>query len=98
MKEYSTPKPMKQISALFEKYKNHFKPPQSSVEKAAAEVIKEVTGFSVAAEKIDFTVSTKTLSLRVPSILKTEILFKQQDILEALRERLGADSAPQKIF
>tara|TARA_B100000508_G_scaffold141049_1_gene145615 strand:- start:10198 stop:10494 length:297 start_codon:yes stop_codon:yes gene_type:complete len=98
MKEYSTPKAMKQIGALFDRYKNHFKPPQSSVEKTAQEVIKEITKFSIDLEKISFTVSTKTLALNVPSVLKNEIMFKQEIIIKALQDKLGKDSAPTKLF
>tara|TARA_B100000508_G_scaffold78473_1_gene61021 strand:- start:17717 stop:18013 length:297 start_codon:yes stop_codon:yes gene_type:complete len=98
MNEYQTPKAMKRIGNLFDRYKNHFKPPQASVEKEVREVIKEITGFSLELGKINYTVSTKTISLKVPSVLKTEIMFKQEEILSSLKDKLGKDSSPQKIF
>lgn len=98
MRDYQTPKPMKKIGYLFDRYKNHFKPPQASVEKEVCKVITEVTGFTVELDKITYTVSTKTISLNIPSVLKTEIRFKQDIILKTLQEKLGTDSAPVKIF
>jgi hypothetical protein len=89
MEGYSTPKKMKQISELFARYKDRIKAPQASVEKECVAVISEVTGLSVTVEQVTYTVSTKTLSLRVPSILKNELRLRQQDILCELKNRLG---------
>ncbi len=98
MQDYSAPKAMKQVGSLFERYKKRFVAPQASVEKMCAEVIKEVTGFSVSEENIKYTVSTKTIALSVPSILKSELKFHHQRILTTMKDRLGDRTTPQIIF
>lgn len=98
MEHYSSPKPMKKIGDLFERYKKHFKAPQASVEKECVIVIKDTTGFSIDLKQVEYTVSTKTLYLKLPSIVKSELKFHHKIILETLDERLGVDVAPKKIF
>ncbi|MCA9356956.1 hypothetical protein H6784_03780 [Candidatus Nomurabacteria bacterium] len=98
MENYSTPRPMKKIGDLFERYKKHFKAPQASVEKECVLVIKEITGFDVSFDQIEYTVSTRSLYLKVPSILKSELKFHHPSILKLLVERLGVDVAPKNIF
>ncbi|MCA9359906.1 hypothetical protein KC850_02610 [Candidatus Kaiserbacteria bacterium] len=98
MEKYSTPKKMKQVGDLFSKYKTLLKPPQSSVEKACSEAILKVTGHCIDKEKISYTVSTKTIHLMVPSVLKTELRFKNNEILKELEGVLGKDSVPKIIF
>jgi len=95
MKNYKPPAPMKHIGDLFERYKTRFKAPQGSVEKEGILVIKAVTNFDLKPEQVVYTVSTKTLSLQVPSILKTEIMFYKSEILAELKKNLGSDSSPQ---
>lgn len=98
MQEYSTPKAMKQVGDLFEKYKTRFKAPQASVEKECIAVIKEVSGFILTSDQVSYTVSTRTISVRVPSILKSELRFHQQVILQELENRLGKDGCPRIMF
>lgn len=98
MDDYSTPKKMKNIGDLFERYKKHFKAPQASVEKACSESIFKVTNFEVKKESIKYTVSTKTISLNLPSVLKSEIKFKHKEILSDLEETLGKEECPKIIF
>jgi hypothetical protein len=98
MEQYSNPKKMKRVGDLFAKYRDKIKPPQASVEKVCVAVIKDVTGFEVTLEQVTYTVSTRTVSLQVPSVLKSELRFYQQQILEQLRTQLGGDSAPLTIL
>lgn len=98
MQEYSTPKAMKRVGDLFEKYRVRLRPPQASVEKECIQVIKEVTGFDITAGQISYRVSTKTISLHVPSILKSELCFYHQAILRELANRLGKDNCPTLIL
>lgn len=95
---YSTPKAMKRLGDLFEKYRTHFKAPQASVEKECVAVVKEVTGFTLTQEQVSYTVSTRTISLQVPSLLKSELRFHYAAILSKLTERLGKDGAPKTIL
>jgi hypothetical protein len=98
MEEYSTPRAMKQLGDLFLKYKTHFKAPQASVEKECVAVIKEVSGFIITSDQVTYTVSTRTISLRVPSVFKSELRFHQQAILRELENRLGKDGCPKTLL
>ncbi len=98
MDGYSTPRAMKQVGDLFEKYKTRFKAPQASVERECLLVIKQVTGFDILPAQIKYTVSTRTISLQVPSILKSELRFHHAAILQELETRLGKGGCPKVIF
>lgn len=97
MKNYKPPAAMKQIGGLFEKYRLTIKAPQGSVENEAVVVIEKITGFLLKKEQVVYTVSTKTLSLQIPSILKSEIQFKREQILTELQKNLGKDNSPQVL-
>ena len=98
MEEYSTPRQMKQVGDLFEKYRKHFKAPQATVEKACVQAIKEVTGYEVSVENVSYTVATHTISLRVPSVLKSELRFATSKILKQLEQKLGESGSPKVIL
>ena len=97
MDDYKPPAAMKRLGDLFERYRTQIKAPQASVEKECVVVIQELTQFELQLSQIEYTVSTRTISLRVPSILRTEILFKKTAILDTLKARLGADNCPTYI-
>jgi len=97
MDNYKPPMPMKRLGDLFERYRTRFKAPQASVEKECIVIIEELTTFKLELNQLEYTVSTKTLSLRVPSILRNEILFQKTEILEKLKAHLGADNCPTYI-
>jgi hypothetical protein len=98
MDNYSTPKKMKTVGDLFEKYRKNLKPPQASIEKECVRVITEVTGLDITNFKLTYTVATRTVSLQMPSIIKTEIQFHQQEILSRLQNDLGENSCPKVII
>lgn len=89
---------MKRVGDLFEKYRKNLKAPQGSVETAAIEVVKEITNFTLTREQVSYTVSTRTLHLNAPSLLKSEIKFHHQKILDGLRKKLGEQSCPLIIL
>lgn len=89
MHEYSTPKQMKRIGDLFEKYRLCIKAPQATVEKACVRAIQDVTGLTVEQEQITYNVSTGTLHLTVASVLKSELKIHQTAIIQALEKELG---------
>lgn len=89
---------MKHIGDLFLKYQKTLIAPQASVEKVCIEVIQEVTNFSLEMSQVEYTVSTKTLHLHIPSILKQEIRLKQETILNALKMRLNKHNCPETIL
>ncbi len=98
MEEYSTPQSMKRVGDFFERYRARLKPPQASVEKECILVIKEVSGFEILPNQIVYTVSTKTISLQVPSIVKSELRFHHSVILSELEKRLGKNGCPKVVF
>lgn len=87
-----------QLGNLLLRYKKIFKPPQSSVVKEAIQVIFDVTGLSVAPHQLEYTVATKTLFIKAPSILKNEIKQHHSAIKETLTKRLGEGNAPTTIL
>lgn len=98
MREYFPPKPMKQIGDLFERYKKNLKAPQATVEKVCIEVIKKECGFDIDMKQLEYTVSTRTMYLRVPSLLSSELKLHRQQILNELKKRLGENGSPKVIL
>jgi len=98
MQPYTTPLKMKPIGDFFELYRARFKAPQATVEKAFAAAVFTVTGFQVPRECIRYTVASQALSLQIPSVLKTEIKFKKQEIFIELQKNLGSNTSPKQIF
>ncbi len=86
-----------QISDLFSVYKQRLKPPQSSVEQVCYEVIKEVTKLPLSRESVVYTVSTRTISIQAPSLVKTELSFHYDEIKKQLQNKLGVGNAPLHI-
>jgi len=97
MEGYSAPKKMKPIGDLFTKYKLTFYAPQATVEKACVEAIKKATGFTISVDQVTYTVSTKTISIQVPSVLKSELRFHHQAVLTELKKSLGSKGSPNSI-
>ena len=86
------------VRDLFEKYRKHLQAPQKSVELEAIRVIGEITQLTLKEHQVAYTVSTRTLSLQVPSLLKQELKRHQADILQELKARLGEKSAPYHLL
>jgi len=87
-----------QIGDLFSRYKKRLKPPQLSIEKITYRVIEDVTPLKIPLKKIKYTVGTKTLSINVPSVVKSELTFYKKDILKALENELGINNSPKHLF
>jgi hypothetical protein len=88
---------MKHISDLFSRYKTTIKPPQSSVTKIFIASVKEVSGIDITTEQCEYKVSSKTIYLKTPSILRSEILRQKKMILDRTKTSLG-DSAPSDVI
>lgn len=86
------------IGSLFEKYQKNLKPPQRTIEKACQEVIVEMLNITIGVEQIKYTTTTKTLYIQVPGVLKSEIKMSAKEILERLKERLGASGTPTTLI
>lgn len=87
-----------QLGNILARYKNRFKPPQSSVEKIVIEAVGHTTGFTLKKEQVTYTVSTKTITLAVPSVMKSEIKAKQFEVQQFLKEKLPASDVPVLII
>lgn len=86
------------VSDLFEKYKKVLKAPQASVVKEVIDVVNDLTGIKIDRKFIKYAVSSRTISITAPSVLKQEIKLHQGDILLHLRARLGDNSVPKIMF
>jgi hypothetical protein len=86
------------IKNLFEKYRKTLQAPQKTVELEGIRIIGEMTNITLREDQLEYTVSTRVLSVKAPSLIKQEIKMKQQAVLDELKNRLGAKSAPQTIL
>lgn len=89
---------MKKISSLFERYQKILVPPQASVEKRVAEIICEITTLTVRPDQVSYSVGSKTISLQVPSIVKSELQHHKATILIRLESEMGVKNAPKTIL
>jgi hypothetical protein len=87
-----------QLGNLLERYKKHFKPPQASVEKVCISVIKDITGMPLGAHQITYTVHSRTVTIKAPSLIKSELKTHHTAILLELEKRLGLGGAPTTII
>jgi hypothetical protein len=87
-----------QLGNLLLRYKKIIKPPQQSVVIEVVSVIKDVAGFDVTTKQLEYTVSSRTVYVKTPSVLRTEIIKKKSEILKALTERLGDNNCPINII
>lgn len=86
------------VKDLFEKYRKTLQAPQKTVEMEALRVIGEITGLQLKEEQLKYTVSSRVLTIKAPSLLRQEVALKQPQILVELKKRLGAKNAPQTIL
>ena len=89
---------MKHVSSLLASFQKRFTPPQASVEKRVAEIICEITPLQIKPEQVKYTVSNKTISLQVPSVLKSELQHQKTAILDRLVSEMGVKNAPKVIL
>jgi hypothetical protein len=86
------------IKDLFSKYKATLRAPQKTVETEVVRVVGEVTGLRLQETQVTYTVSTRTVSIQAPSLIKQELKLRQTELLKALKQNLGAKSAPLHIL
>ena len=89
---------MKHMSSLLESFQKRFTPPQASVEKRVAEIICEITPLTIKPEQVSYSVGSKTISLKVPSILKSELQHHKATILGRLESEMGIKNSPKTIL
>jgi hypothetical protein len=97
MDHYQPARSAKRVGDLFAVYRERLVPPQASVERACVKVVAAVVGIELTEAQVSYTVSTKTVSVQIPSVMKSELRFYQEIILAELRRELGERGAPQYI-
>lgn len=86
------------VKDLFAKYRSILKAPQKSVEMAAVRVIESVSSVRLKEGQISYTVASRTLFVRAPSLIKQELQFHHQTILVELKNDLGEKNCPKNIL
>lgn len=89
---------MKHLGSLFDRYRKILVPPQASVEKRVAEIICEITPLTITKEQVSYSVGSKTIVLKVPSILKSELQHHKTAILGRLESEMGIKNSPKVIL
>ncbi len=89
---------IKPINRLFEKYRNQLIAPQGSVKKAFCEIVFDLYGYKVREDQVAYSVHNRTLTLKTPSALKTELLLKKKELITHLKGRLGEKNAPTTLL
>ena len=89
---------MKPLGSLFTRYQALLVPPQASVEKRVAAIICELTPLTITSAQITYSVASRTITLKVPSIIKSELQHYKMLILERLQQEMGAKNAPTTIL
>jgi hypothetical protein len=86
------------VKDLFAKYRSTLIAPQKTVELEMIRAVGEVCNFTLKEEQVVYTVSTKTISLRVPAVLRQEIKLREKDLLKVLAGALGKKNAPLHVI
>lgn len=86
------------LSDLFKKYTDVLKAPQGTVVNAFIEVIFEVLGIRIEKDNCTYSVASKTLSVRVPGMIKSEITLQKKLILQKMAEKIGQKNVPKEIL
>jgi hypothetical protein len=88
----------KKISDLFDSYKTRFAPPQKTVEDLCFELITSKTRLPVIREHITYTVSTRTLYIQAPALVKSELRHHHAELIKEFKNKLGVTHSPRVIL
>lgn len=86
------------ISDLFKKYTDVLKAPQKTVVKNFIEVVQDLFGVTLRPDQCAYSVASRTLSLRISGMLKTEIILQKKKVLEHMEHRLGEKNGLREIL
>jgi hypothetical protein len=89
---------MKHVGSLFARYQKILVPPQASVEKRFVEIVCEITPLTITKNQVAYSVSSRTISLTAPSVIKSELQHHKTAILEKLASEMGVKNAPKVIL
>ena len=85
------------IKDLFLVYKQRLRAPQRSVVKEVVAVVQEILPITVSESLFTYQTHSRTVVIKAPSVVRTEILRHKKDILQRLEQRLGKQSTPTTI-
>ena len=91
------PKQPVSIKDLFAGYRARLRAPESSVVRAAAFVLTEVGPITIDESMLHYTVASRTLAIRAPSVVKHRLLIQAPEILTRLERELGPHSCPRSL-
>ena len=86
------------IKDLFAKYKTTLRAPQKTVELETIRVVGELLGITLKEDQVAYTVSSRIVYIKAPSLIRQEVQLKNSAILAELQKRLGVKSAPTAIL
>lgn len=86
------------VRDLFEKYHKTLQAPQKTVELEAIRVIGELVHITLKEHQVIYTPNSRILAIKVPSIIKQEVMLKRDDVLLELKQRMGGKNAPQTLL
>ena len=86
------------VSSLFDKYKKILTAPEASIVNAFIEVVDDLYGWPISLKQVTYNPNTKILSIKAGGPLKTEMKLHKKEILNHLKGRIGAKSAPKDIL
>jgi hypothetical protein len=89
---------IKKVADLFESYKKRLRAPEASVIACFCEVAGARLSVPVAPRDVQYRPQSRTLVIRASGPLRSEILLASEEIVRAMRERLGAGNAPEHII
>jgi hypothetical protein len=87
-----------QLGNLLERYKKILKPPQATVEKEAVLVIESLYSIKLQPHQVTYAVGSRTLIIKAPSIICSELRTHHPEIVRELQSRLGVQNAPTTII
>lgn len=86
------------MSDLFKKYTDVLRAPQGTVTQAFVDVVEEILGASIKKESCTYSVASKTLVVRAPGMIKSEIQLQKKKIIARMAEKLGPKNIPIEIL
>ncbi len=89
---------IKKVSDLFAKYKKQLHAPEGVVLDACIGVIEDLFSLTLEKNQCSFSPRTKTLTLRIPGPLKSEILLRKKEVLTHIRGRVPGSTYPEEIL
>ncbi len=89
---------LKQLSALFSKYKEILIAPESTVIDAFLEVVEDMFEIKLDKKFVRYTTSTKTLSVTGYGPFKMELKLHEKEIISHIVGRIGKKNAPERII